>query len=264
MRETVYYFLVHLNTIATKQKLELWQLFTNVKRLDREVCQTKVETRENELKQLWESVALSRQPASDADETPSVPSNSFQALDGHVDIAPVEAFPAARLKTRGGCGARGGQSGGSVRAPSIDAQAIRTACEVIRPMFDGETGLVESVGGFSSDGAAFKNPTSLSNPEKFKTFMDAIPAAIRESREDAIAFLQKASLISSETTIIQSKNNRTKKVYLFLAENGEALMRKDTAPPASTQVVRAEFTSETATAVAVSSDEFVPNANAED
>ncbi len=258
MRDAVYYFLTKFaKQVAFVQGIQLWQLFTNVRRLDEKFTEEALEQREEELRELWASVASSRQSASDA-KTTAPPSNSFHVLAETVDCSPEYANPAATqapaapLKRRG----RGGQSGGSARPISSDAENIQLACEVIRPMLDA---IVPSVGGFASDNPAFTNPTSMGNAEAFHQFMGAIPLEIRASREDAIAFLQRAGLISREITVIPTKNGR-KNVFLFLDVHGEPLRREDPVPrfvPAA----RAEFTAETATSVAVSAVEFVPNAD---
>jgi len=255
MREAVYYFLTKFaKQVAFVQHIQLWQLLTNVRHLDEKVTEEALEQREEELRELWASVASSRQSVSEA-ETTAPPSNQFHVLAETVDCSPEDAnpastqTPAAPLKKRG----RGGQSGGSARPISIDAENIQRALEVIRPMLNT---LVPSVGGLASDPPAFTNPTSMGSAEAFREFMGAIPEVIRASREDTIAFLQQAGLIADEITVIPTKNGR-KNVFLFLNVHGEPLRRED---PVSRFVpaARAEFTAETATAVAVSAAEFVP------
>ena len=255
MREAVYYFLTKFaKQVAFVQGIQLWQLFTNVRRFDNDFTEQALEHREEELRELWASIASSRQSASEA-ETTAPPSNPFHVLAETEDTSSEDENPAPAapiLKRRG----RGGQSGCSARHISSDAENIKLACEVIRPMLDD---LVPSVGGFASDVPAFKNPTSMGNVEAFRQFMGAIPPEIRASRDDAIAFLQRAGLIASEITTIRSKNGE-KQVFLFLGVHGESLRREDPVPrfvPAA----RAEFTAETATSVAVSADEFGPNAD---
>jgi len=251
MREAVYYFLTKFaKQVAFVQRIQLWQLFTNVRRLDEKVTEEALEQREDELRELWASVASSRQSVSQA-ETTAPPSNQFHVLADTVDCSPEDEnpAPAAPLKRRG----RGGQSGGSARPIPSDAENIERAREVIHPMLDT---LVPSVGGIASDLPAYTNPTSFGNPEAFRQFMAAIPLEIRANRERAIEFLQRAGLIAREITVIPTKNGR-KNVFLFLDVHGEPLRREDPVPrfvPAA----RDEFTAETATFVAVSAVEFVP------
>jgi hypothetical protein len=247
MREAVYYFLTKFaKQVAFVQGIQLWQLFTNVRRLDEKFTEQALEHREEELRELWASIASSRQSASEAETTAPPPSNPFHVLADTVDCPPEAVTVDCSQEA-------------APVVPWTDPD-IQHACEVIRPMIDAsDSSLVSRVGGFASDPPAFKNPTLMGSPQAFREFMDAIPQGIRGDRNQALAFLQAAGLIAKEITTIKTKNG-FKNVYLFLDVHGEPLRREDPVPrfvPAA----GAEFTAETATAVAVSADEFVLKAD---
>jgi hypothetical protein len=244
MREAVYYFLKSAKQVAFAQGIQLWELFKNVRRLDDDtVTERALEQRDEELRELWASVASSRQSASDAETIAPPHSNPFHVLADTVDCPPEAVTVDSPQEA----------------APVVPwtADDIQHACEVIRPMIKSrDSSLVSRVGGFASDPPAFKNPTLMGSPETFQKFMGAIPEEIRGDRNQALAFLQAAGLIAKEITKIRTKNG-FKNVYLFLDVNRNPLQREDLVPR-FVPPARAEFTAETATTVAVSADEFVP------
>jgi hypothetical protein len=246
VRETLYYFLEKVvKQIAVRLHLQPWQILSNSAHFDKD---SDPKCRECVLSEIWTSVSTQSRREERVEPSHFVRSNPFQSLSEIVDVPPSEMSPASTqpLRSRGGVVARGGHSG-SVRSLSKSTKNIDGLRNLIPQ-------LVEKTGGFSTAKASYSNPLSYGGKQTFDEFMRLIPDDIRESFEDVVQFLQKNGIISNSVSTIESKNNKSKQVYLYLGENGQELKRGVSATAA---VV---FTIETATALATS-DEFVVRSN---